>query len=303
MQGMIILLIAMLFLNSSTLLASPNTNDCNNYPRKFSYSFSESPITSIDINEYSTTQGDSLNVRVISNLLYDISDACALGIDISDSIAYIADSNLGLIIISISNPYNPFELSRFQTDSYPLNVKVLGSIAYVADSYDGLEIISIADPTNPTLVGSYEECNAWDVTIFNEHAFVVEYSPPNIHIISVSDPANPILKSRYSPHFWGYPYTLSIHQGNAFIGLSDAGGNGAMEVASFIDSDSLEYVTYLYTDGVCREIELSNSHAFIANDINGFSIFDISDPLNPVYGIVIGTDPKAVYTQQVYEHF
>ncbi|MHA1226471.1 MAG: ABC transporter substrate-binding protein [Candidatus Hodarchaeales archaeon] len=33
------------------------------------------------------------------------------------------------------------------------------------------------------------------------------------------------------------------------------------------------------------------------------ALHNTDDPLNPMYGIVIGTHPKAVYTQQVYEHF
>ena len=33
------------------------------------------------------------------------------------------------------------------------------------------------------------------------------------------------------------------------------------------------------------------------------AFYNVTDPLNPFYGIVIGTDPKAVYTQQCYEHF
>ncbi|MHA2202223.1 MAG: ABC transporter substrate-binding protein, partial [Candidatus Hodarchaeales archaeon] len=32
-------------------------------------------------------------------------------------------------------------------------------------------------------------------------------------------------------------------------------------------------------------------------------LHNTTSALNPMYGIVIGTDPKAVYTQQVYEHF
>ena len=33
------------------------------------------------------------------------------------------------------------------------------------------------------------------------------------------------------------------------------------------------------------------------------TLHDISDPMEPQYGIVIGTDPTKPYTQQVYEHF
>ncbi|MFX1537196.1 MAG: ABC transporter substrate-binding protein [Promethearchaeota archaeon] len=33
------------------------------------------------------------------------------------------------------------------------------------------------------------------------------------------------------------------------------------------------------------------------------ALHNTTSALNPMYGIVIGTDPKAVYTQQVYEHF
>ena len=59
---------------------------------------------------------------------------------VQDSVAYVADSGFGVIVIDVSSPSSPSVMGSFRTRSSANDVFVQGSLVYVADDYRGLSI-------------------------------------------------------------------------------------------------------------------------------------------------------------------
>jgi hypothetical protein len=68
--------------------------------------------------------------------------------------AYVADEEIGLQVIDISNPENPSWVSRLNT-SGAYDVFVQGGYAYVAEG-SGIQVIDVSNPENPVSVGSHD---------------------------------------------------------------------------------------------------------------------------------------------------
>ncbi len=94
-------------------------------------------------------------------------------------------------------------------------------------------------------------------------------------------------------------------------GISDLGGlpmtvnpasTGASDMYGAVPIDGWIQGIWYRTDLFAAE-GLSPPNTYDRIMTAAETLHNVTDPLNPMYGIVIGTDPKAVYTQQVYEHF
>ncbi|MHA2365425.1 MAG: ABC transporter substrate-binding protein [Candidatus Hodarchaeales archaeon] len=94
-------------------------------------------------------------------------------------------------------------------------------------------------------------------------------------------------------------------------GISDLGGLPMVtNPASSGDSDKYGAVPIDgWVQGIWYRKDLFTANGLSAPDsydnimAAAQKLHNTTDPINPMYGIVIGTAPKAVYTQQVYEHF
>jgi len=69
----------------------------------------------------------------------------AMGVYVSGSYAYIADTTSGLQVMNISNPTSPAIVGSCATPGGAENVFVSGSYAYVADYGSGLVVIKISE--------------------------------------------------------------------------------------------------------------------------------------------------------------
>jgi hypothetical protein len=211
-------------------------------------------------------------------------------VEIKDSYAYIADAKGGLQIINISDPFNPiFVGSCLQDDNcmpdpgtglggWASSVTVSNSYAYVADMGAGLQIIDISDPFNPALIGScpqdatcipppsgHAETLALGIKVLGKYAYLAD-GWAGLHILNIENPANP------------YP-----------IGSCKQDG---------ICLPSVDTYTSAYN------VEVSGSHAFVADERGGFQIIDISEPSNPqpAGSIITGSSVYdiAIYNSDVY---
>jgi hypothetical protein len=189
----------------------------------------------------------------------------ARGVYVSGKYAYVTSvGDDGLSIIDISDPTNPTEVGYIndtevggtaQLLDYPTGVYVSGKYAYVTSlSDDGLSIIDISDPTNPAEVGYIQDTEqggtaqlldgAVRVYVSGKYAYVAAFNDDGLSIINISDPTNPTEV--------------------AYINDTTAGGT-----AQCLNQSS--------------KVEVSGKYAYItANNDDGISIIDISDPTNPV---------------------
>ena len=70
----------------------------------------------------------------------------------SGDYAFVADDQLGLQIIDITNPAAPALLGSYDTVGDAYDVCAAGDYAFVADGAAGLHVIDIMNPASPSLL-------------------------------------------------------------------------------------------------------------------------------------------------------
>lgn len=130
----------------------------------------------------------------------DIGEAVS-DVKVVGAIAYVIDQSEhslgGLVLVNVSNPSNPTELSSYRDGGWPQRVDVAGGFAYIADAFYGLEVINVSDPMNPTKVGEYVGSGeVYDVQVVDNIAFIADWNN-GLVVLNVSDPSNPVYLSEY----------------------------------------------------------------------------------------------------------
>jgi hypothetical protein len=200
------------------------------------------------------------------------------GIDVQGNYAYVTAQGSGLRIIDISNPVNINEVSSIGGWT-ALNVLASGNLAYVAAGDAGIRIISIANPLSPQEVGYTTRSPARD--LYKESYFVYAVRDSEnlsvFYIVDASDSSQPTLISSTRASGWGYDvavlspfsygYTADNWEGLHIININDP-------VNPRVD-------TALYASDWSYDVVIDNQKAYIANDLAGLQIVDVSNPSFP----------------------
>jgi len=94
-------------------------------------------------------------------------------VQVEKHFAYLADGAGGLVILDISNPQRPREMSRFSTNGYVRKLFKFGNYAYLANESEGLQIVNVENPSMPILEGSYPtESICYDVVKKDIYVFL-----------------------------------------------------------------------------------------------------------------------------------
>ncbi|MFX1254389.1 MAG: LVIVD repeat-containing protein [Promethearchaeota archaeon] len=240
----------------------------------------------------------------------------AYGIHVQGTYAYLAVFGIGLLIIDISDPANPTNISQFNgyglsdvfvSGSYAYvattlqvqtvnisnpaspnmvdfaflsaqDIFVSGSYAYAACGEDGLVILDISDPTNITLTGYlvYGSALAFGVFVSGSYAYVADGNNKLV-IINISDPANPTETGNISLE--ARTYDVFVSGSYAYV----AGGTYGLRIIDISDpanpTEAGQFVEPIYS--IATDVKVSGSYAFLADGQNGLEVIDITDPANP----------------------
>ena len=209
----------------------------------------------------------------------------ACDIKVPGHYAYCAFFN-GLMILDISNPFNPVFISQYYTGghygSYQWGIRnrlfLSGEYLYFSADYNGLQIINISDPSNPILTGRcLFPTNAYGVYATPNYVYVtcgpIEHHYSSLQIINMADPANPVIVGSCETPGGGdnvivrgnYAYTVGGGGGITIVDISNPANPIAM------GSCPMGYAT---------DAALSGDYAYIS-DGHSLSIANISDPANP----------------------
>ena len=143
-----------------------------------------------------------------------------LDVDVVGNYAYVA-TGLELLILDITNPAAPNVVGRYDTPGSACGVTVVGHLAYVAGGAAGLEIFDIANPAAPTLVGSYGHIGYIDgVSVVGNMAYLANISF-GLQILDVANPAAPsLVKALYLATG---AHSVTVVDNLAYVAGGDAG--------------------------------------------------------------------------------
>jgi hypothetical protein len=199
----------------------------------------------------------------------------AEGVFVSGEVAYVADGFLGALqIINVANPTSPFVMAVFDDTLYqPSNVFVRGNYAYVADFPSDFKIVDVANPAVPTLVSrSRTCCHTYDVVPSGDFAFAVRRDY-GLDILNISDPRTPSLYGQCG--LQGTLSSIDLSGTHAFV----AGGSAFIVDISDLASPSL--AGRYSVDHDFGKVAIRSNYAYVTENDGGFSVIDISDTGNP----------------------
>ena len=112
--------------------------------------------------------------------------------------AYIATINydtltMGLSIVNISNPFNPF-LTGFCATQQPNGIAIQNGYAYLA-SWPGIVVVDVSDPANPDTIGSAAIAYPDGIAVNGNYAYVATDS--GLCVVDITVPSRPTPASHY----------------------------------------------------------------------------------------------------------
>ncbi len=216
----------------------------------------------------------------------------AVGITVSDSVAYVADGFGGLQIVNVSNPVNPRIIGSADTPGNAEDVFVSDGKAYIADGESGLQVVDVTDPANPKIIGSADTPgNAEDVFVSDGKAYIAD-GESGLQVIDISDQKN--------PKIIGFVNTPSneasgvvVSDGKAFIADRESG----LQIIDISDPKNPKIISSANTPGRAEDVFVTGGKAYVADNGSGLQIIDISDPENPE---IIGSVTTSGYAFGVF---
>lgn len=217
---------------------------------------------------------------------------------VSGNYAYLADrfwngiqndiQEFGALrIIDISDPASPQLVGEIPTEGMAWRVGVVGNVAYVGAKE--LQMFNISDPANPTHIGNYNT-TWWGGALPGSRAYTVSGD-----FLDISNPASPRRLGGYTPPDEGFVSGVAVEGQYAYLGIRLGAGAGL----AVIDLDpvaNLPRVGSLDTAGYARDVAVSGTRAYVADDTAGMQILDIANPQQP---LPLGNYPTAYPAEMV----
>jgi len=240
---------------------------------------------SVDVSgnyAYVGTNTPTLQIYDISNISATVPPtsrgSCApaakpLHISVSGNYAYVCVENTGINIVDISNPDTP-SLVPFTDPIGTYNVfsaVARGSYLYLANGSQGFQVLNVSSPSAPTVERSYGAHNQVEgVAVAGQYSFTSD-GTWGLQIYDISSQRNP---EEITTGITGDVKYLSIAGAYAYI-------NKNYDLYS-VDISNPEnpqiQSSYLDIDNVANGGWASGNYLYLAENINGLSIIDISDP-------------------------
>jgi len=197
-----------------------------------------------------------------------------------DSIAYVADGQGGLQIVSISDPESTFVIGQYVADRDVGGVAVRDTFAYIAlgsSTSGGLVVLNIADPTDPIFVGQDPSIYAYDVAAPPlDTMYVYVAAGYWFHVEDVySYPQYPSYTRRFTTP--GDIRAVSMVDSIAYLACEQMG----LQIINLAKPDSTALVGWVDTPSNARGIFVTGEHAFVADGRGGLIIIDVSEIENP----------------------
>ena len=199
-------------------------------------------------------------------------------VDISGTLAYVADSYFGLQIVDVSDPKIPFQVGSYSDTQRVEAITVQGKYAYLADTHEGLRIIDVSDPEHP-----------WEVSCFDSGGFPqdVAYRDGLIYlatwdgvwIVDVTDPGYPNPVGSIEPGaYYGFE-SVTFHGDYAYC----AAGQGGLRAFDVTNPVLPILVGSYNVMDEARDLDIFTNpdgdvFAVVATAHSGLRIIDISDP-------------------------
>ena len=222
----------------------------------------------------------------------------ALDIKIAGDLAVVGvqdfESSFGLLILDISDPANPVELSRFDQESWGgvHNLFLHGDRLYLAHGLNpGLSIVDISDPTAPLVSGFWQHegdfSNVVHDVFIRDRLAVVSDMFSGLVLLDLTDPDAPTMLA-------ALPFAEGMHSAWAegdyvYCNQEFGGWNQRLYVVDIDDPRQPQVVHSFSSDPPPQGPILGPHNPWVHNGLlywayyeAGLRVFDLIDPARPV---------------------
>jgi hypothetical protein len=206
---------------------------------------------------------DSLNVRCVGR--WPFGPGFEVYGDTSNNILCFG-SGSGILVFDISTPSNPARLSQIAVNGLIMQVYIKDTLLFVSSYGNGIEVFNLANPSSPVKI-SQIDVPARDFCLKDTFAYCV--AEDSLRIINIADILNPYQVGAC----WDSSYTISISGNYVYTG-----GRWKLSAIDVSDPTNPQEVNslgvWVYT------LTVDGDHCYCVLNTNGFTIYNISDPLN-----------------------
>jgi len=201
----------------------------------------------------------------------------AVDVDVTDNFVTVSTDNSGMVLIDVSSPSQPVTSAWIKTNGVKSAVKVNDVVAMVTvDKF--LHLVDVSDVANPVMLPSFDLGNgnsAWHVVQTITSEVVISTGSQGVKWVDLTDPLIPVITSTWTEQT--NANIIKVVQSNDLV-VAFSGANAW--VIDFSDKQSPQLMDTFTLSRSIRDADIDGDFLYLANEIDGLRIWDISAPAN-----------------------
>jgi len=188
-----------------------------------------------------------------------------------------------LEIVDVSDPAKPIIVGYYNDsvdfDSQQIAYDTARKIVYLADDYeDGFSVLSVTNYSQPTLLASYVTTDGHivDLDLQGDVLFIAggDYNGGFFRILDVSEPSSPT--TIYSTRLGAYATAIEFDSNMLYITTT----THPLVIYDATDIFAPKKISTFFNDlfNIPGQMQIRDSFAYVARDMNGLVVLDISHP-------------------------
>ncbi|MCY3410126.1 MAG: hypothetical protein INQ03_00685 [Candidatus Heimdallarchaeota archaeon] len=184
-------------------------------------------------------------------------------------------ANPGFMILNISDPANPVELSNTQTDIDFTDVEIIDNYAFIVATRGEMRLLDISNYSKPVLLDTFEgaygpsESYGVDVELFDNKAYL-SFWYGGLKVIDYSDPFNITEVAQFAEReITEYTY-FTIKNETIFLATMSSG----IVMLNATDPE-LGIIGWYADEGEAYGINTDGRYIYLADELEGFKILEI----------------------------
>ncbi len=258
---------------------------------------------------------DCSNLSSINSVYTYTQTSCVMSLAFKDSILYAADKFDGVHIFDLSDLSDIQYVNNITSAGSTHSLKIVDRFAFTASDSAGIKIYDLIDPVNPLEVGNFTDGSSFfELDVEDNFVYAID-DQYTFKVLNVSNISIPIKIGEFN----GSDYEdLVVQKSIAFISASSSGFSilnctNPTTIVEIVHKDTLERITDIYADqdyfylsswyrgvevlsvgslplvqsearfgeGAVKEILIENNLAYLADDLGGVVIVNITNPQSP----------------------
>ncbi len=200
-------------------------------------------------------------------------------LEISGDYAYVANVSSGLDVVNISDPHEPYWVTRLETTKDTERMGLRGNYLYICQLYhhypNELLIVDISDPVNLHVVRTIAPFYPFrKIEFADNHAYVCRIDSTGV--LSLDDPLSPVEQG--SIGIQSYYGGISVSDGYCYV----ADSTGVFRVLDVTNPASPVEVSRVFSLDQSTGMVINDGYMYCTNNRSSFAVVDI-DPADSAH--------------------